>query len=78
MFCSVDQKRVASSREVTQSVVSEAQFAGLRRRCEQRSSQLALRHSAQEAKQSEEERLKLEARIQKNSCESDFKCRPVK
>ncbi len=55
-----EKKKVASNREVTQSVVSEAQFAGVND-AEQNQAQAALR-TAQETKQSEEERLKLEAR----------------
>ena len=55
-----EKQEVASNREVTQSVVSEAQFAGVNDP-EQNKAQAALR-TAQETKQSEEERLKLEAR----------------
>ena len=55
-----EKQEVVSSREVTQSVVSEAQFAGVND-AEQNQAQLELR-SAQETKKSEEERLKLEAR----------------
>ncbi len=55
-----ERKEVVSNREVTQSVVSEAQFAGVND-AEQNKAQAALR-TAQETKESEEERLKLEAR----------------
>lgn len=59
----VDQKRMVSSQEVTQSVVNEAEFAGT----EESTSNYKLRmlQAQQEDKQSEEERLKQQARIDK-------------
>ena len=55
-----EKQQIVSNREVTQSVVSETQFAGVND-VEQNQAQVALK-TAQELKQSEEERLKLEAR----------------
>lgn len=59
----VDQKRVASSQEVTQSVVNEAEFAGTEEGAS--NDKLRMLQAQQEDKQSEEERLKQQARIDK-------------
>jgi len=59
----VDQKRVVSSQEVTQSVVSEAGFAGTEEVAS--NDKLRMLQAQQEDKQSEEERLKQQARIDK-------------
>lgn len=59
----VDQKRVASSQEVTQSVVNEAEFAGTEEGTS--NDKLRILQAQQEDKQSEEERLKQQARIDK-------------
>ncbi len=60
---SVDQKRVVSSQEVTQSVVNEAEFAGTEEGAS--NDKLRMLQAQQEDKQSEEERLKQQARIDK-------------
>lgn len=59
----VDQKRVVSSQEVTQSVVNEAEFAGTEEGAS--NDKLRMLQAQQEDKQSEEERLKQQARIDK-------------
>ncbi|WP_180158709.1 autotransporter assembly complex family protein [Acinetobacter sp. YH01026] len=59
----VDQKRVVSSQEVTQSVVNEAEFAGTEEGAS--NDKLHMLQAQQEDKQSEEERLKQQARIDK-------------
>ncbi|PCN61796.1 autotransporter assembly complex family protein [Acinetobacter sp. YT-02] len=59
----VDQKRVASSQEVTQSVVNDAEFAGTEEGAS--NDKLRMLQAQQEDKQSEEERLKQQARIDK-------------
>ena len=59
----VDQKRVVSSQEVTQSVVNEAEFAGTEEGAS--NDKLRILQAQQEDKQSEEERLKQQARIDK-------------
>lgn len=58
-----DQKRVVSSQEVTQSVVNEAEFAGTEEGTS--NDKLRILQTQQEDKQSEEERLKQQARIDK-------------
>lgn len=58
-----DQKRVVSSQEVTQSVVNEAEFAGTEEGTS--NDKLRILQAQQEDKQSEEERLKQQARIDK-------------
>ena len=58
-----DQKRVVSSQEVTQSVVNEAEFAGTEEGAS--NDKLRMLQAQQEDKQSEEERLKQQARIDK-------------
>ena len=58
-----DQKRVVSSQEVTQSVVNEAEFAGTEEGTS--NDKLRMLQAQQEDKQSEEERLKQQARIDK-------------
>ncbi|MFV5381163.1 BamA/TamA family outer membrane protein [Acinetobacter towneri] len=58
-----DQKRVVSSQEVTQSVVNEAEFAGTEESTS--NDKLRILQAQQEDKQSEEERLKQQARIDK-------------
>lgn len=58
-----DQKRVVSSQEVTQSVVNEAEFAGTEESTS--NDKLRMLQAQQEDKQSEEERLKQQARIDK-------------
>ncbi|MCO8057849.1 autotransporter assembly complex protein TamA [Acinetobacter towneri] len=58
-----DQKRVVSSQEVSQSVVNEAEFAGTEEGTS--NDKLRILHAQQEDKQSEEERLKQQARIDK-------------
>ena len=58
-----DQKRVVSSQEVTQSVVNEAEFAGTEEGTS--NDKLRILQAQQEDTQSEEERLKQQARIDK-------------
>ena len=59
----VDQKRMVSSQEVTQSVVNETEFAGTEEGTS--NDKLRMLQVQQEDKQSEEERLKQQARIDK-------------
>lgn len=59
----VDQKRMVSSQEVTQSVVNEAEFAGTEESTS--NDKLRMLQAQQEDKQSEEERLKQQVRIDK-------------